>query len=253
MAQIDSLDHPEAVLFMGAYTLRETAVLLRATTPPSGSNLSLWKQRHDEFIEATTYHLSQWIRRGLGWEEPFRVSSKDRVITFSDLVRLRMIALFRSRGIAYKAILAAEDYVRRLRGIPQPFITEEMWTARSDVFVRFTNELISASQYGQLAFEELMSEFLAPANHGLLFASGGRPVRWQPSPEVLIDPEIQFGAPCIEGTRVETRSLWSLNQAGDSTETLTEAFHLREGQVAHAIVWEQLLSDAAQTNAVLPR
>jgi len=173
------------------------------------------------------------------------------VITFADLVRLRMVALFRSRGIEYRAILGAEDYVRRLRGIPQPFITEEMWTARSDVFVRFSNELIAASQFGQLAFEDLISEFLTPANHGLLFASGGKPVQWQPSPAVVLDPEIQFGAPCIEGTRVETRSLWSLKQAGDSIETLAEAFQLRKEQVSDAIEWERWLSGASQANAVL--
>lgn len=253
MAQITKLDRPEASLFAGAYALRETAVLLRATTPPPGVNLRQWKQRHNAFVETSTHHLSQWIRRGMGWEEPYRVSTRDRVITFADLVRLRMIALFRSRGIEYKAILAAEDYIRRLRGIPQPFITEEMWTARSDVFVRFSNELIAASQYGQLAFEELMSEFLAPANHGLLFATGGKPVQWQPAPAVLLDPEIQFGAPCIEGTRVETRSLWSLNQAGDSMETLAEAFQLRKEQVADALDWELWLSEAAQENAVLSR
>ena len=253
MAQISKLDRPEVGLFAGAYTLRETAVLLRATTPPDGMRLSHWKRRRNRFIEATTYHLSQWIRRGLEWDEPYRVSSRDRVITFADLVRLRMIALFRSRGIGYRAILGAEDYIRRLRGIPQPFITEEMWTARSDVFVRFSSELIAASQYGQLAFAELMSEFLAPANHGLLFASGGKPVQWHPYPAVLIDPEIQFGAPCIEGTRVETRSLWSLNQAGDGKETLAEAFQLRKEQVSDAIEWERWLSEAAQENAVLSR
>ena len=251
MAQVTELDSPEAILFAGAYTLRDTAVLLRATTPPTGKSLGLWKRRHDRFIEANTHHVAQWIRRGLGWEEPYRVSSRDRVITFADLVRLRMIALFRSRGIAYKAILGAEDYVRRLRGIPQPFLTEEMWTARSEVFVRFTNELIAASQYGQLAFEDLMSEFLTPASHGLLFASGGKPVQWQPFPAVLLDPEIQFGAPCIEGTRVETRSLWSLNQAGDSIETLAGAFQLRKEQVSDAIEWERRLSGASQANAVL--
>ena len=245
MAQITKLEHTEAVLSAGAYTLRETAVLLRATTPPPGVSLRQWKQRHGEFIEATTHHLSQWIRRGMEWEDPLRVSSRDRVITFADLVRLRMIALFRSRNIAYKAILAAEDYIRHLRGIPQPFITEEMWTARSEVFLQFTGELIAASQYGQLAFKDLMSEFLAPAHHGLLFTSGGKLARWNPSPAVVIDPEIQFGASCIDGTRVETRSLWSLYQAGDSEECLAEAFNLHKAQVEDAIEWERLLSNAA--------
>ena len=244
MAQIDKLDRPGSTLFAGAYTLRETAVLLRATTPPPNVNLWQWKRRHDQFIEATTRHLSQWIRLGMAWDRPVRVSSKDRVITFADLVRLRMIALLRSRGIAYREILAAEKYIRELRGIQQPFITEEMWTAGSDIFVVFSKKLIAASQHGQLVFE-FMGEFLKPANHGLIFTSGGTPALWQPSPAVLIDPEIQFGAPCIRDTRIETCSIWSLYRAGDSEESLAEAFNLQRDLVRDAIEWEQLLSNAA--------
>ncbi len=245
MTQISRLEHPDAELFAGVYTIRETAVLLRATTPPPAIDLWQWKQRHDKFIAATTYHVSQWIRRGTEWKEPVRVSSTERVITFSDLVRMRMIALLRSRGISYKDIVTAETYIRELRGIPQPFVTEQMWTAGSDVFVQFSKELIAATKHGQLAIEEFMSEFLTPANHGLMFTSGGTPALWQPSPTVLIDPEIQFGAPCIRGTRIETRSLWSLYQAGDNEATLAEMFDLHEDQVRDALEWEQLLSNAA--------
>ncbi len=245
MAQVTGVQGIEPALFVGAYTLRESAALVRATTPPPDVNLWQWRRRNDRFITATTYHVSQWIRRGMGWDTPIRVSARDRVITFADLVRLRMVTLLRSRGIAYKNIVAAEDYIRRLRGIPQPFVSEQMWTAGSEVFVRFTSELIAASQEGQLAFEEFMSAYLTPAHHGLSFSSGGKPARWQPWPTVLIDPEVQFGAPCITGTRVETRSLWSLNQAGDSEDSLAEAFSLRLDQVRDALDWERLLVDAS--------
>lgn len=243
MAQITRLEQPEPI-YSGAYTLRATAVLLRATTPPREVNLWQWQRDRDTFIEATTYHLSQWIRRGMGWDDPVRVSSRDRVITFADLVRLRMIALLRSRGIAYKDILAAESYIRDLRGLPQPFISEQMWTGGSDVFVHFADELIAASKQGQLTFDH-MSEFLSPAHHGLLFHSNGTPALWKPAPAVLVDPEIQFGAPCIEGTRVETLSIWSLHRAGESEETLAEAFDLQAEQVRAALKWERVLSIAA--------
>jgi uncharacterized protein (DUF433 family) len=181
----------------------------------------------------------------MGWDLPVRVSSRDRVITFNELVRLRMIALLRSRGIAFNAISTAEKYIRELRGIHQPFITEEMWTASSNVFVRFGEKLIAASRDGQLALDSVFTDFLVPAHHGLLFTASGAPAQWQPCPSVLIDPEIQFGAPCVEGTRVETRSLWSLHQAGDGLDLLADAFDLRREQVANAIDWERWLSDAA--------
>lgn len=244
MAQIDKLVRSEAIPFAGAFTVREAAVLLRATTPPPNTSLWQWKRRHDKFIVPTTQHLSQWIRLGMDWEKPIKVSSKDRAIAFPDLVRLRMIALLRSRGISYKQILVAEEYVRKLRGIRQPFITEEMWTAGSDVFVVFSEKLIAASKHGQLVFES-MGEFLKPANHGLVFFADGSPALWKPSLAVVIDPEVQFGAPCLENTRIETRTIWSLNLAGDSEDSLAEAFNLPLDQVRYAIGWEQLLSNAS--------
>ena len=245
MAQVARLEHPETVLFEGAYTMREAAALLRATTPPPDVSPRQWRHRRDTFIRANARHVSQWIRRGMGWDAPVRMSARDRALTFADLVRLRMITLLRSRGIAYKDILTAENYVRRLRGLPQPFLSDQMWTAGSDVFADFADELIAASRQGRFAFADFMSEYLTPAHHGLYFAPDGTPAQWQPSSAVLIDPEIQFGAPCLEGTRIETRSLWSLHRAGDREESLAEAFNVRLEHVRDALDWERLLSNAS--------
>ena len=63
MAQVARLEHPEAALFGGAYTIREAAALLRATTPPPDVSLRQWQRRRDTFIQATAHHVSQWMRR----------------------------------------------------------------------------------------------------------------------------------------------------------------------------------------------
>ena len=160
------------------------------------------------------------------------------------MVRLRMIALFRSRKIPYASIRDAESFARDFTGHPQPFVTEPMWTHSSDVYLRVSQQYIAATRAGQLALP-LLEEFLEPAHHGMEFGPGDSAVLWQPESRVVIDPRIQFGEPCIKGTRIPTESIASLNDAGESSDRLTKLYGLNRTDVEAAIAWERRLERAA--------
>ena len=177
--------------------------------------------------------------------EPEEVSSRDRVIGFHDLVRLRMYAVLRSRGLPIREIRAAEEFARQLTGRPDPFLTEPIWTYGSDVFMRWAERLIAATRAGQLGMEELLREYLRPVLHGLTFDDDEVAEAWRPHTGVLVNPEIEFGAPCIEGTRVQTEAIWAFRQAGDSVQTLARAYRLDVAQIEDAIGWEGRLAGAA--------
>ena len=230
---------------MGSLTIRDTALFLRATTPRPETPVSLWKPRRNAFV-ASSRALYAWIRLGLEWDAPVRVSSRDRVITFEDLIRLRMIALLRARGFRYAAIRNAERYARELTGLPQPFASESLWTAVSDVFMRFEEHVLAITREGQIAFPfDTLRDFLSPVYHGLSFDKNGSAEAWSPQPGVTIDPEIQFGAPCVTGTRIETEVLWSFKQSGENPQSLARLYRLEVGQVTAALEWEQTVSLAA--------
>ncbi len=231
--------------YRGTLTVRDTALFLRATTPRPETPVAMWKPRPKSFV-ATSRALYAWIRLGLEWDEPVRVSTRDRVVTFEDLVRLRMIALLRARGLRYAAIRNAERYARELTGLPQPFVSEALWTAVSDVFMRFQDHLLSITREGQFAFPlETLRDFLTPVYHGLSFDAQGSAEVWSPRRGVTIDPEIQFGAPCVTGTRIETEALWSFKEAGETPASLARLYRLKIEQVDAALEWEQDVSLAA--------
>ena len=225
--------------------MRDAALYLKATTPPRNVPISRWRgdPRPETFV-ASTRALHAWIRLGLEWEPPARVSALEQVISFEDLIRLRLIALFRSRGFRYKHVRDAEDYVRQQFHIPQPFVTERFWVA-GDILVAFEDRLISVSPHRELqtAFVEL-ADFFTPIEHGLSFDDDGIADLWRPYRGVLIDPEIQFGSPCIEGTRVETEPLWAFHKAGDSIESIAEMYGLNIDRVRAALEWEQRIESA---------
>ncbi|MCY4437523.1 MAG: DUF433 domain-containing protein [Chloroflexi bacterium] len=222
----------EKELFRGLYTLPDAARLLRATTPAT-------IESKGASIKPTARHLARWTRRD-------GMSKKKRVITFFDLIRLRMIALVRSRGISYRKIELAEKYISEVCDTEHPFLLEDMWTAELELFVSSKEKLIAASKYGQTAFDELLTQILIPVpDHGLSFGADKTPESWRPKKSVLIDPEIQFGSPCIEGTRIDTKTIWSLKQDGNSEASLAEMFDLEGDQVRCALEWETHLNSAA--------
>jgi uncharacterized protein (DUF433 family) len=237
---IEKLKRPYA----GSVTVRDAALFLRATTPKPDVPVRLWRPQRHTFA-ASSYALYAWIRLGMNWQRPVPVSSRDRVITFQDLVRLRMVALMRARGIPFAKITEAEDLARRLTHERQPFITEALWTSSSDIFMNYERQLLAITRGAQLTLElDTLRDYLNPVRHGLTFEDGIAR-RWEPHAGVTIDPEIQFAAPCISGTRVETEAVWSFREAGESEESLVRLYGLRREQVRAAIEWEQAVSLAA--------
>jgi uncharacterized protein (DUF433 family) len=82
-------------------------------------------------------------------------------------------------------------------------------------------------------------------NHGLEFGAHHVATTWRPNEGVLIHPSIQFGTPCIEGTRIPTETIWALKQAGDSVEAMALMYGIEQRLVKNALEWEELLGRAA--------
>jgi uncharacterized protein (DUF433 family) len=65
-------------------------------------------------------------------------------------------------------------------------------------------------------------------------------------PGVTMDPAVRFGKPCIAGTRIDIATVVGAIGAGDSIETVQEAYQLSRAQVLSAV------SYAAHVAAHLP-
>ena len=62
--------------------------------------------------------------------------------------------------------------------------------------------------------------------------------KWRPAQLILLDPKIQAGAPCIEGTRIPTTLVAKLNKAGEHKEDIAEDMRLNITQVNAALEYE---------------
>ena len=228
----------------GSYTIQDAALYLRATTPPDDISLSTWTRQHQPaFARPSAQSLASWIREGLGID-PIEVASRRRAVTFHDLIRMRMVSLLRTRGLSLSRILEAEQFAREVTHSPNPFVTEPIWTFSSDAFLLFREQHLAISRKGQYALS-FLSDYLNPVHHGMWFDDEGVAESWYPSPSVVIQPGVEFGAPCIENTRIQTEVIWSLYQAGDSPDFIANSYGIEVKEVRAAITWEERLADAA--------
>ncbi len=221
----------------GTYSFQEAAFYVRATL-----------KKTPEFPKLTTRHLHWWVRKGLV-EGDLGTQAPSDFVNFLELVSLRLIAAFRIHGITNKAIQTAHDHLQDRFGWAYPFAMQPLWVARPEIFVQLDDSPVAVSQYFQPAFT-FMWTYLEPVGnelHGLTFNESEQATSWEPMSNILLDPYIQFGEPCIKGTRIPTETLWALHQGGDSTGTLAYMYDIPQSKVEAAIDWEKKVAHAAKT------
>lgn len=220
--------------FEGIYEITETARYLHATL------------RVPQPYRVQTRKLIRWIRLGLSTPDLVEVPGKQLLIAFEDLVSLRVISFLRAHGYSFTKIREAEAYLRFLTGYPRPFATERLWVealGASDIYAELGRLLVAASRGGQMAFLDLVHKGLIDI-HGMTFDDRRVASSWSPRPGVLLHPRIQFGRPCIAGTRIPTDSIAGMVRAGDSVGFLATSYGVTEEQVDNALAWESELAAA---------
>ncbi len=164
-------------------------------------------------------NLIHWIRAGLMTPELRTVSGRELVISFEDLISMRVIAILKSYGLSWSKIHKAEKWLREKTGYRRPFAVERIWTESVDIFAELNQDaFIAASRHGQLIMPMLLGEYLQEV-HDMTFNphNGVRiAATWSPHTDVLLNPLIQFGEPCINGTRMRTRITASYHLCDDS-------------------------------------
>ncbi len=215
------------IVFEGIYDVPEAARILKAA------------QGADVLYPVASPKLIRWIRMGITDPGLIETPGRELLIAFEDLVSLRIVAALRAAGVSFSRIHTAEQNLREITGHIRPFATESLWTDTSDVFTYFRGMLLAASRSGQLGMR-LMEEHLIPV-HGLRF-SDGVAYSWTPAHFVVMRPDVQFGAPCVDGTRVPTKALWNSWRGGDSMELLSASYDLSIDEIEAAVSWEERLA-----------
>ena len=220
----------------GVYPVVEAVALIQATSPDENEQYRLCRS----FKEVTSRHVFRWVRDGLTGQYLTGLRGEDVALTFLDLVSLRLIAVFRAHGVTSREIRSAHHELRKARGWSHPFAMEPIWISGLHIYIQENNIPIAVTKNWQAALN-FVDLFVGPL-HNLVFGKDERPMMWEPEEDIVLDPKVSFGEPCLKGTRIATQVLWALASAGDPPERLAWAYELPVKQIEAAIAWENRLA-----------
>lgn len=220
--------------FVGAYELAEASRYLYATSP---GKLPAYPC------------VRRWVRSGLPVADARSTPGKQLLLTFEDLISLRMVIALRVAGFSLQHIRKVHGWLQEATRYSRPFALKELWVSETEVFVRMEGWL-SATRRGQYAMEfikDWLRRLRRPLDSALdlSFAKvNGQEVAstWISHPYVVLDPLVQFGAPCIQGTRIPTGAVWSMFLGGDKPEAVAKDYGVPVFKVHAALEWEKRLA-----------
>jgi uncharacterized protein (DUF433 family)/DNA-binding transcriptional MerR regulator len=220
--------------FAGVYELAEASRYLSITAP----------QRPPPYSA-----VRRWIRSGLPVPEARSIPAKELFLTFEDLVSLRMITALRIAGFSLQHVRRVHQWLEEATDYPRPFALKDLWISQTEIFIEMEG-LLSATRRGQYAMEfikEWLRHLRRPLDSSLDLTfkkKNGKEVAcsWMAHPYVMLDPLVQFGAPCLEGTRIPTRAVWCMFLGGDKPEAIARDYRVALVKVQAGLEWEEKIA-----------
>ena len=164
------------------------------------------------------------------------------LFSFWDLLSLRVIAELARRGVPREHIARGAEHLAQSLDTHRPFAHKALATVGVGFFADVAGEWEDAGMRGQMAFQGVIEPLLEP----ITFNKSDMASIWRPHDGVWINPAVQAGAPCVDGTRVPTHLLASLlgldePDAADLAEVCDD-YRLTDEQVRTALHYEFVLA-----------
>lgn len=222
---------------------------MATSSPPStdsGTRVYLGRGIYD--ITEVARLIQSGRTRVEGWTRPHRdkppllSGELDGLFSFWDLLSLRVIAELITRGVPRDHIARGADHLARALGTDRPFAHKSLATVGVGFFADIAGDWEDAGMRGQLAFQGVIEPLLEPIE----FNDSDMASIWRPHECVWINPEVQAGTPCVDGTRVPTSMLASLLGLNELNEArlleVCDDYRLTTAQVQAALRYELVLA-----------
>ena len=195
-------------------------------------------------LQRTRRRVEAWTRSAPG-VNPLLTGELAGLFSFWDLMSLRVIAELIHRGVKRDHILASAAHLTQRLGTDRPFAHESLATVGVGFFADVEPGVgwENVGPGGQLAFQDVVLPLLEPVT----FNDEGMASIWRPWPGVWINPAVQAGEPCLDGTRVPTGLIARLLASDDETadEGIFEVsgdYRITDAQVRVALEFERSLA-----------
>jgi uncharacterized protein (DUF433 family) len=167
----------------------------------------------------------------------------ERYFAFADLVTFKVATLIRDNGVSDKTLRTGLKALRDRTGLARPLAVESVIKSLATSGKSFLVE-VAGGEFDDIGrgTQGLFADVARLCLTRIEFDALGQASLWQPAPGIRIDPRIQAGAPCIDGTRMPTLTVWELF-AGSDVEDIALDFDISVEAVLFAVRFEQALAE----------
>ena len=195
------------------------------------------------FVGLTPDQVVRWTTDSTHGAAPV-TPSFDRLYSFADLVALTVTRQVR-HNVSDRHLRRGVSELRARFGFDNPLavdeVIERLATSGESFLLRQSgNEFDDIGRGGQGTFREVVELDLKRIE----FDDRGGPARWRPIDGIVIDPNVQAGAPCVEGTRVPTAVIGS-RLLSDAPDDIAFDLDLELAAIEVAAQFEELLARGA--------
>ena len=182
-----------------------------------------------------------WTRPWKG-EPPLLTGELAGLFSFWDLFSLRVFAELTRKGVPRNHIARGGEHLAETLDTEHPFAHKALATVGIGFFAEVAGDWEDAGLRGQLAFQSMIQLLLEP----ITFDDSDMASLWRPHEGVWINPAVQAGTPCVDGTRIPTHLLAGLldatNLDEDDLAELYDDYRLTTKQVRTALDYELALA-----------
>ena len=148
-------------------------------------------------------------------------------VPFVGIIEAYVLRTLRELGFSMQDVRRAADLARSEFDDPYALASERIATDGVGLFVRIADESVIHVRDRQIAFPEVISEYLT----FISWDASGSPARlrlpqYPSEAEVIIDPRFGWGAPVLAKSKVPVEALVSLWRTGEPISAVAEEYDL---------------------------
>jgi uncharacterized protein (DUF433 family) len=204
------------------YSISEAAFYVRIPV----TTLHAWVQGQD-YVASTGVHRTFKPLITLA-------DKKNKLLSFYNLVEAHILrSTTEERGVPFKNIRKALDYVHETIPGPHPLLSHNFETSGKDVFVKHLGSTINATAHGQRVMRDILEKHLTLIPRDRY----GLPAKVFPinSKRLAIDPFFSSGKPIVKDRGITASVVWGRSKSGESPLQIAKDYGLTENEVREAI------------------
>ncbi|MBI1318332.1 MAG: DUF433 domain-containing protein [Candidatus Hydrogenedens sp.] len=162
-------------------------------------------------------------------------------ISFHDLIDAQVAVQLKQMDLSLQRIRKVYHAMQENFGLRHPFCSSRLFTDGNEVFLHSAGAAGDDSFVEVLKLQHYFTEILKPfLRHVDYDEAVGLARRWHIHTNVVIDPNVYFGKPVVEGSRISTQILAREYLANhQDAEYVATLFDISEQQVLSAFAFER--------------